>query len=111
MKESSRKEYVMIAMGDGIDGKDDDEGKDNKIVDQIGYDELLKQKKAMFDPTSLTNEETDSEDSDDEASFYNVKKKKKKKKRTVIENAPSSSQSRGGWCKDLTKVLTGRGLS
>ena len=75
-----------------------EEEKNEKKVDQIGYDELLKRKKEMFDPSIADDDDED----DDEASFYKHSKKDTRKE------VPSRDNNRGGWCQDFTRALTGR---
>ena len=89
---------VAINEDDSIITKQVEEEKNEK-VDQIGYDELLKRKKEMFDPSIADDDEYED---DDEASFY------KQPKKDTRQEVPSRDSNRGGWCQDFTRALTGR---
>ena len=95
--QATRKEYVMVAINED-DTTQVEEEKNEKKVDQIGYDELLKRKKEMFDPSIADDDDED----DDEASFY------KQPKKDIRKEVPSRDSNRGGWCQDFTRALTGR---
>ena len=103
MSSPTRKEYVMVAIGEGDDGKvqEEREGEEKNVkVNQIGYDELLKRKKEMFEPDPISEDDSDN----DESSFY----KRSEKKRTTVMEVPSrENYNRGGWCQDFTRALTG----
>ena len=72
----TRKEYVMVAINEDDSSAKQVEEEKNEKVDQIGYDELLKRKKEMFDPSIADDDEYED---DDEASFYKQPKKDTRK--------------------------------
>ena len=89
----------MVAINEDDSSAKQVEEEKNEKVDQIGYDELLKRKKEMFDPSIADDDEYED---DDEASFY------KQPKKDIRKEVPSRDSNRGGWCQDFTRALTGR---